>query len=96
MGVPIPLGLAPLSAVGVIAASIVAFVLSWKQRSFLVAGLLVAGGIVAVIGGVIATEYFALLMIPGPIIRVFIGLVILGLGIATFVRGRTVLTATAR
>jgi hypothetical protein len=67
-----------LSAIALAAA---AFVVSWKQRSYLVAGLLIAGGIVFMIPAIIATEYLAVIVIPGPILGIISGLGILGLGI---------------
>ncbi len=67
-----------LSAIALAAA---AFVVSWKQRSYLVAGLLIAGGIVFMIPAIIATEYLAVIVIPGPRLGIISGLGILGLGI---------------
>jgi hypothetical protein len=69
----------PISALALAAA---AFVVSWKHRSFLVAGLLAASGIIFMVPSVIATEYFAVIEFPGPILGVIFGLAILGLGVA--------------
>jgi hypothetical protein len=99
VGSPIPIELRPLAGVGVASASTAAFVLSWKQRSNLVAGLLVAGGIVSVIYGVIITEYLRILVFPGPIVAFLTGTIILGLGIAKSMMMRTTIwskTAAAR
>jgi hypothetical protein len=60
----------------------VAFVVSWKQRSYLVAGLLAASGLVGLIYGLIATEFLAVIVFPGPVLGVIIGVWIFGLGVA--------------
>jgi hypothetical protein len=61
---------------------------SWKQGSFLVAGLLAAGGTTFAISGLIALANinFAVIEFPGPILGVILGLPILGLGIAKGIR----------
>ncbi|AIC15105.1 hypothetical protein [Nitrososphaera viennensis] len=63
-----------------------AFVVSLGQRSFLVAGLLAASGVIFMIPAIMATGYFAVIVFPGPIIGVILGLGIFGLGIAKSVR----------
>jgi hypothetical protein len=75
-------GLAPWPGIGAIVLATAAFVVSWKQRSLLLAGLLAASGLTGIIAGVINTGYFAVIMFPGPILGVIIGLGILGLGVA--------------
>jgi hypothetical protein len=75
-------GLAPWPGIGAIVLATLAFVVSWKHRSFLVAGLLAASGVTGIIAGVINTQYFAVIVFPGPILGVIIGLGILGLGVA--------------
>lgn len=62
--------------------SAAAFILSWKQKSILVSALLVAGGTLQAINAIAATGNFAILVFPGPISGVIVGLTILGLGIA--------------
>ena len=74
-------GLAPWPGIGAIVMSAVAFAVSWGQRSFLVAGLLAASGLVGLIYGLIATD-FASVEFRGPIFGIIIGLPILGLGVA--------------
>ena len=74
-------GLAPWPGIGAIVMAAAAFAVSWKQKSFLVAGLLAAGGLVGLIYGLIATD-FASVEFRGPIFGVIIGLPILGLGVA--------------
>jgi hypothetical protein len=73
----------PISAVGLATA---AFVVSWKQRSFLVAGLLAVSGVLLMIPSLIATGYLAVIVLPGPILGVIIGLGIFGLGLAKGIR----------
>lgn len=75
-------GLAPWPGIGAIVLATVAFVVSWKQRSLLVAGLLAASGVTGIIAGIINTGFLAVIVFPGPILGVIIGLVILGLGVA--------------
>jgi hypothetical protein len=75
-------GLAPWPGIGAIVLAAVAFVVSWKQRSLLVAGLLAASGVTGIIAGIINTGFFAVIMFPGPILGAIIGVVILGLGVA--------------
>jgi hypothetical protein len=93
-------GLAPWPGIGAIVLAAAALVVSWKQRSFLVAGLLAASGLTGIIAGVINTGYFAVIVFPGPILGVIIGLGILGLGVAkgieTLQAGRSKATAAAR
>jgi hypothetical protein len=71
-------GLAVVVVTSAIVLSAAAFIVSWKQRSFVVAGLLAASGIILLILPIAKMNF----VIPGPIIGVIVGLVILGLGIA--------------
>jgi hypothetical protein len=91
-------------AISVIALSTGAFVISWKERSFLRAGLLAAsGGVIFMIHPLtnfmihqhIATGHSG--AIPwGPILVIILGLGILGLGISKGIRtARTTRTAVA-
>jgi hypothetical protein len=73
----------PISAVGLATA---AFVVSWKQRSFLMAGLLAVSGVLLMIPSLIATGYLEVIVLPGPILGVIIGLGIFGLGVAKGIR----------
>ena len=79
-------GLAAAIVVSAIALSVAALVVSWKQRSFVVAGLLAASGIILMIHAIIATGYFAVIVFPGPILGVIFGLVIFGLSVAKGIR----------
>jgi hypothetical protein len=75
-------GLAPWPGIGVIVLATAAFVVSSKQKSLLVSGLLAASGVTGIIAGIINTGFFAVIMFPGPILGAIIGFVILGLGVA--------------
>ena len=75
-------GLAPWPGIGLIVLAIAAVAVSWKQRSFAVAGLLAATGIVGLVYGLIVTQFFEVIVFPGPVIGVIIGVMVLGLGVA--------------
>jgi len=79
-----------------LALAIATFVVSWKQRSFLVAGLLAASGIIFMVTSLIATGFFAVIVVPGPILGVIFGLVIFGLGVAKGIRSARTTALTAR
>jgi hypothetical protein len=66
--------------------SAAAFVLSWNRKSFLLAGLLATAGAFFMIPALVATGFLAVIVVPGPILGVIIGLGIMGLGIAKGVR----------
>jgi hypothetical protein len=79
--------------------AIAAFVVSWRHRSFLVAGLLGLSGIFVMIPTLIALAdiNFAVIAIPGPILGVILGKVMLGLGVAKGVMtARTVIGGSSR
>jgi hypothetical protein len=78
-------GLAVIVVTTAIALAVAAFVVSWKQRSFLVAGLLAASGIILMILPLANMNF----VIPGPIIGVIAGFMILGLGVVKAVRTAT-------
>jgi hypothetical protein len=83
-------GLAVNVVAGAITFAIAAFVISWKQKSYVIAGLLIASGIILMILP-LANMNFG---IPGPIIGVIVGLVILGLGLVKGIRtARAVMVA---
>jgi hypothetical protein len=81
-------GLAVNVVAGAIAFSIATFVISRKQRSYLVAGLLAASGIILMVLPLANMNF----VIPGPIIGVIAGLVILGLGVVKAVRTAMAIT----
>jgi hypothetical protein len=95
-GVVLRTGLVPVLGIGAVPLAAAALIVSWNQRSILVAGLLVATGIIGMIPGLIATGYLAVIVFPGPIYGVLYGLGLLGLGVAKSIRmTRTTTTATA-
>jgi hypothetical protein len=71
-----------------LALSVAAFAVSWKHRSYLVAGLLTASGGIYMIPGLVALASinFAVIVFPGPILGVIFGLAIIGLGVAKGIR----------
>ena len=87
-------GLAAAIVISAIALSVAALIVSWKQRSFVVAGLLAASGIILMIPAIIATGYFAVIVFPGPILGVIFGLVIFGLSVAKGIRTASMATLT--
>jgi hypothetical protein len=87
-------GLAATVVISAIALAVAALIVSWKQRSFVVAGLLAASGIILMIPAIIATGYFAVIVFPGPILGVIFGLVIFGLGVAKGIRMAKMATLT--
>jgi hypothetical protein len=64
------------------ALAVAAFALSWHQKSVLVSSMLLVGGSILAINAIFATRFFAILVFPGPITAVLLGLAIVGLGIA--------------
>jgi len=85
-------GLAAVTIMGVIPLAIAAFVVSGKQRSYLVAGLLAASGIFLMILPLANINF----MIPGPIIGIAVGLAILGLGVTKGIRTARTAVIAAR
>lgn len=77
-------GLAAVVVISSIALAVAAFVVSWNQRSFPVAGLLAASGIIIMTPPLIALVNinFAVIAFQGPIVGATFGLVIFGLGVA--------------
>lgn len=70
-------------AISTVLLATAAFIISWKHRSFPIAGLLAATGVVGMIPGLIALANENLVIrFPGPILGIICGLVILGLGVA--------------
>jgi hypothetical protein len=77
-----PAWFAPVFGTIALALGAATFAVSWKQRSFLVAGLLAASGIIFMIPSLIATGYLSVIVIPGPILGFISGLAIFGFGVA--------------
>jgi hypothetical protein len=86
-----------IGSVVLLVLSAAAFVFSLKRRSFLVAGLLVASGVISVIYSVIVISMMANTGHSGhsPIHLVWDGLVILGLGVAKGLETRRMPSKTA-
>jgi hypothetical protein len=59
-----------------------AFGVSWGQKSVIISALLLISGTLVTVNAIIATRSFSILVFPGPIIGVILGLVLLTLGIA--------------
>jgi hypothetical protein len=71
-----------------------AFIVSWKIRSYLVAGLLAASGIIFMVPALNAMGYsFDVIVFPGPILGIIFGLAIFGLGMTTGIRSARTVTA---
>ena len=77
---PTPLRL--LFAVTGVLLAAAAFGVSWGQKSVLISALLLISGAMVTVNAIIATRNFSILVFPGPIIGVILGLVLLALGIA--------------
>jgi hypothetical protein len=75
-------GLAPWPGIGIAVLAIAAFAVSRERRSFVVAGLLVASGVVGIVYALIRTEFLTASSFPGPIFGIILGLPILGLAVA--------------
>jgi hypothetical protein len=85
-------GLAAVVVMGAIILAVAAFVISRKQRSFVVAGLLAASGIILMILPLANMNF----VFPGPIIGVVVGLAIFGLGVAKGIRTARTAVVAAR
>jgi hypothetical protein len=81
-----PAWFVPVVPIGILGLATAAYVVSRKQGSFLVGGLLAVTGILLMIPSLIATGYLAIIVLPGPILGVIIGLGIVGLGVAKGIR----------
>jgi hypothetical protein len=82
MGGALQAGLAPWPGIGVAVLSVAAFTVSREHRSWVVAGLLAASGIVGIVYGLIRTEFLTASSFPGPILGIILGVPILGLAVA--------------
>jgi hypothetical protein len=92
------LGVGTALNISSIALSAAAFAVSWKQKSYLVAGLLAAAGIIYMIPGLVALASinFAVIVFPGPILGVIFGLMILGFGLTKGIRTAKTTVVAAR
>jgi hypothetical protein len=84
-------GLAAVVVYSVIPLAVAAFVISWKQRSFVMTGLLAASGIILMILPLANMNF----VFPGPVIGVVVGLAILGLGLTKGIKtARAIMVAS--
>jgi hypothetical protein len=67
-------------AVSAITLATAAVVVSWKQNSWVMMGLLIAAGLTGIIAGVRNTDFLTVIVFPGPITGIIIGIGIFGLG----------------
>ena len=77
---PTPLRL--LFAVTGVLLAAAAFGVSWGQKSVLISALLLISGTLVTVNAIMATRNISILVFPGPIIGVILGLVLLSLGLA--------------
>jgi hypothetical protein len=82
MGGALRAGLAPWPGIAVAVLAIAAFAVSRERRSFVVAGLLAASGVVGVVYTLMRTDFLMDSSFPGPIFGIILGLPILGLALA--------------
>jgi hypothetical protein len=75
-------GLAPVLVITGMALATASFVISYRRKSYVISGLLGAAGVALFVPALIATGYFAVVVIPGPILGVMFGLYVIGLGAA--------------
>ena len=81
-----PAWFVPVVPLGVLGLATASYVISNGQRSFAVAGLLPISGILLMIPSLIATGNLTIIVVPGPILGVIIGLGVLGLGVANGIK----------
>jgi glucan phosphoethanolaminetransferase (alkaline phosphatase superfamily) len=86
-------GPTPVFSLAAIVLASVTFIASWNMRSYLVAGLLAASGIIFMVPALNAMGYsFEVIVFPGPILGIIFGLVIFGLGVTNGIRSARTVT----
>jgi hypothetical protein len=75
-------GLAPVLGIAGLVLATAAFAVSYRQKSYAIAGMLVAAGASLFVPALVATGYLAFVVIPGPILGVLFGAYMMGLGAA--------------
>jgi hypothetical protein len=75
-------GLAPWPGIAVAILAVAAFGIPRQRRSFVVAALLAASGIVGVVYALIRTDFLTAASFPGPIFGLILGIPLLGLAVA--------------
>jgi len=97
VAVVLKVGPTPVLSLAAMVLATAAFVVSWKQRSYLVAGLLAASGIIFMVPALNSMGYsLEVIVFPGPILGVIFGLVIFGLGMAKGIRTARTVTVAPR
>jgi hypothetical protein len=87
-------GPTPVLSIAAIVLAATAFVVTWKQRSRLVPGILAVSGLIFMVPALAAMGYsFESIIFPGPILGVIFGLVIIGLGVWRAIRITRTVTA---
>ncbi|HEV8404406.1 MAG TPA: hypothetical protein VGQ13_00725 [Nitrososphaera sp.] len=87
-------GPTPVLSIAAMVLAAGAFIVSWKQKSLIVSGLLVASGIIFMIPALNAMGYsLEAIVFPGPILGVIFGLVIFGLGVTKVIKTAKAVTA---
>lgn len=87
-------GPTPVLSIAAIVLAATAFVVTWKQRSRLVPGILAVSGLIFMVPALAAMGYsFQSIIFPGPILGVIFGLVIFGLGVWRAIRITRTVTA---
>jgi|Tabmets5t2r1_1033131.scaffolds.fasta_scaffold02229_8 hypothetical protein len=80
--------LATAFVIGAVVLAAAAFVISLRRGSIVVGAMLSVTGIMIMIPAMATTGYFSAMVFPGPIIGVFFGLGVIGMGVAKGVGGR--------
>lgn len=87
-------GPTPVLSIAAMVLAAGAFIVSWKQKSLIVSGLLVASGIIFMVPALNAMGYsLEAIVFPGPILGVIFGLVIFGLGVTKVIKTAKAVTA---
>jgi hypothetical protein len=73
--------------------SIGTFATSWGYKSGMISTLLIIAGAIFAMGALISTGFLTTIVFPGPIIGVFLGLLVIGLGISKGIKTKTAITA---
>jgi hypothetical protein len=90
-------GPTPVLSLAAMVLATAAFVVSWKQRSYLVAALLAASGIISTVPALNARRHsIEVIVFPGSILGVIFGLVIFGLRVAMGIRTARAVTVAPR
>jgi hypothetical protein len=90
-------GPTPVLSIAAMVLATAAFIVSWKQKSLIVSGLLAASGIIFMVPALNAMGYsLEVIVFPGPILGVIFGFVIFGLGVANAIKTARAVTVAPR